>query len=86
VLRLSKGIVIWGSLLFVSLPAYPCSCVVALKPNARTQMSDMSLVFRGEVLERQTLPERVEMRRARYAITFRVPKAELDRKLGQQIS
>lgn len=36
-------------------------------------MSDSSVVFRGAVLERKTLPIRAEMKgRGRYAITFRV--------------
>lgn len=36
-------------------------------------MSDVSLVFRGTVVERTTLPQRSEMKgRRRYAITFRV--------------
>jgi hypothetical protein len=36
-------------------------------------MADVSVVFRGTVLERKALPQRSEMRgRRRYAITFRV--------------
>jgi hypothetical protein len=72
-LRFSKQCVIRGCLLFVSLPALPCTRVVAVNSNARTAMSDVSVVFRGTVLQRKPLPERVEMKgRGRYAITFHV--------------
>lgn len=64
-----------GFLLLCASPALPCTCVVPLKSDARTAMNDVSIsiVFRGTVLNRQTLPRRVEMRgRGRYAITFHV--------------
>jgi len=62
-----------GLLLLGALPAFPCTCVVAVNPNARTAMSDVSVVFRGTVVQRRTLPRRIEMRgRGRYAITFQV--------------
>ncbi len=36
-------------------------------------MANVSVVFRGTVLQRKTLPQRIEMRgRGRYAVTFRV--------------
>jgi hypothetical protein len=60
-------------LLFISLPVLPCTCVEGVGSNAKTAMYDASLVFRGAVLARMNLPQRVEMRgRGRYAITFRV--------------
>jgi hypothetical protein len=59
--------------LFLAVPALSCTCVVAKNSNARTAMSDASVVFRGTVLERLALPQRSEMKgRDRYAITFRV--------------
>jgi hypothetical protein len=62
-----------GFLFLVALPALPCTCVVAANSDARTVMGDVSVVFRGAVVERSVLPQRVEMKgRGRYAITFRV--------------
>jgi hypothetical protein len=41
--------------------------------NARAELNDVALVFRGTVMERTLLRERAEMRgRRRYAITFSV--------------
>jgi hypothetical protein len=57
--------------LFFAPQAIACTCVTAT--NARASMSDSSVVFRGTVLERKTLPIHPEMKgRGRYAITFRV--------------
>jgi hypothetical protein len=71
--RISKYCVIPGLLLWVALPALPCTCVREVDPNARTAMSEASVVFRGTVVERRTLPQRAEMRgRGRHAITFHV--------------
>ena len=68
-----KHLVTLSFLLSVTLPAFPCTCVVAANSNAKTAMADVSIVFRGTVLERKGLPQRSEMRgRRRYAITFRV--------------
>jgi hypothetical protein len=62
-----------GLLLFFSLPAVPCTCVFEVNSNARTEMDQASLVFRGTAIERSTLPQRAEMKgRGRYAVTFRV--------------
>ena len=71
--RISKYCVIPGLLLWMSLPALPCTCVTEVNSNARTAMSGASVVFRGTVVERRTLPQRAEMKgRGRHAITFRV--------------
>jgi hypothetical protein len=61
-------------LLSIAVPALPCTCVFAEGSHfAEAAMSAASVVFRGTVLQRKTLPQRVEMRsRGRYAITFRV--------------
>ena len=62
-----------GFLLLIAVPALPCTCVSAKGSNARTAMADVTVVFRGTVVQRKTLPQRVEMSgRGRYAITFRV--------------
>jgi hypothetical protein len=62
-----------GILLLAALPALPCSCVVAVNSNARTAMNSISLVFRGTVAQRETLPRRADMKgRDRYAISFQV--------------
>ena len=67
------GPVTFGFLLLIAVPALACICVDAKGSNARTAMADVSVVFRGTVLERKTLPQRIEMRgRGRYTITFRV--------------
>jgi hypothetical protein len=72
-MRFPKHLVTLSFLLSFALPALPCTCVVAANSNAKTAMVDVSIVFRGTVLERKALPQRSEMRgRRRYAITFRV--------------
>ena len=59
-------------LLFGALPAVPCSCVYPVGTTAKTQLSDAAVALRGSVVDRKTLPRRPDMRRGRYAITFRV--------------
>jgi hypothetical protein len=54
------------------VPALACSCVYPMATTARTQMTEAAVVFRGTVIERKVLPRRPELRRGRYAITFRV--------------
>jgi hypothetical protein len=57
-------------LVSASVPMFPCSCVSLTKSPADY---GASVVFRGTVTEKKTLPVRAEMpRRGRYAITFRV--------------
>ena len=61
------------SFVFIALPAFPCTCVFAVDSTARDYLSTASVVFRGTVTQRETFPQRVEMKgRGRYAITFRV--------------
>jgi hypothetical protein len=73
VLRILTTAAIAGLPLFISFPAFSCSCVYGLHDNARTEMSYSSVVFRGTVLRREILPLRLEMMgRGRYAITFQV--------------
>lgn len=57
--------------------ATACTCVSAVGANARTEMKDASLVFRGLVLEVKTLPPHPEMksRRERFAVTFRIDRS-----------
>jgi len=65
--------VLLGLLAVVSVPALPCTCVSDVSSTAKTATNDYPAVFRGTVLERKVLPQRIEMRgRRRYAITFRV--------------
>jgi hypothetical protein len=65
--------VILGLLLLTAVSALPCTCVSAKGSNAKTAMADVTVVFRGTVIQRKILPQRVEMkRRDRYAVTFRV--------------
>lgn len=65
--------VLLGLLTVLAVPALPCSCVSAAGSTAKTLADDYPVVFRGTVLERKVLPERIEMKgRRRYAITFRV--------------
>jgi len=54
------------------VPALACTCVTA--PNdVRTPLNEATVVFRGAVVERKTLPLRDEKHtRGRYAIAFRV--------------
>ena len=60
-------------LLLLVSPALPCTCVVPLKADAKAAMTEVSLVFRGRVIERKELLQRVEMKgRRRYAVTFQV--------------
>jgi hypothetical protein len=60
-------------LLAVSVPALPCTCVSAAGSTAKTMVKDYAVVFRGTVVERELLPQRVEMKgRRRFSITFRV--------------
>jgi hypothetical protein len=62
-----------GLLFLFSLPAFPCTCVSAVNSNARTEMANAAVVFRGTVVQRSTLPQRAEMKgRGRYAIAFNV--------------
>ncbi len=62
-----------GLLAVVSVPALPCTCVSAVSSTAKTARNDDPVVFRGAVIERKLLPQRIEMKgRRRYAITFRV--------------
>ncbi len=53
---------------------HPCTCVVAPgPPSAESLIADSTVVFRGVVTERKTLPLRPDMHgRNRYSITFRV--------------
>jgi hypothetical protein len=68
-----KGITTLGLMLCFNLPALPCTCVTAVGSNARTAMIGESVVFRGTVLKKMTLPLGAEMKgRNRYAITFGV--------------
>ena len=70
---LSRHCTTLAFLFLVALPALPCTCVVAANSDARRAMDDVSVVFRGTVVQRRTLPQRVEMKgRGRYAITFHV--------------
>jgi hypothetical protein len=54
--------------------AAACTCVSAVGANARTEMKDASLAFRGVVLEVKPLSQHSETRRGRFAITFRVDR------------
>jgi hypothetical protein len=46
-----------------SITAFACTCVTAnLKSTAKTMMADDAAVFRGVVIERETLPSRAEIR------------------------
>lgn len=57
----------------LALPALPCTCVTAANADAKTEMANAAVVFRGTVVQRSTLPQRAEMKaRRRYAITFSV--------------
>jgi hypothetical protein len=45
--RISKYWVIPGLILWVASPALPCTCITQANSNARTAMTDASVVFRG---------------------------------------
>src|ERR1700733_7994977 len=63
-------VILFGLLVIVCEPMLPCTCVSSTMPPADY---GASVIFRGTVTEKKTLPVRPEMpRRGRYAITFRV--------------